>query len=202
MSSSSTLTLYNCIESGNCYKVRLFAALTGIPLQIQNVDLNAGEQHEEWFEHLNPWQHVPVLKHGDVVIWDSQAILVYLAEAFNKHEWLPSDPVGRARVTSWLSVSVNEIQHGPADARLVKYFKLPLRYDDAVKSSGRTLELIEKYLGKHQWLAADKPTIADCAAYPYLKLAPQGGISLEAYPALQRWFKDVEALPGYITVLE
>lgn len=196
----SQIILYNCPPSGNCYKVRLFAALTNIDLDIRGVDLVAGEQKQEWFTQLNPWQQVPVLKDGQTVIWDSQAILVYLAEAYEKHEWLPSSPIGRAKVAQWLSIAVNEIQHGPADARLVKLFGYPLRYDDAVNASERTLKILDHYLSRHQWLAGDRPTIADCATYPYLALAPQGDISLEPYPCLRRWINDIEELPGYISV--
>ncbi|WP_336717897.1 glutathione S-transferase family protein [Asaia bogorensis] len=193
-------TLYNCPPSGNCYKVRLFAALAGIELEIRDVDLAAGAQKTPEFTALNPWQQVPVLQDGETVIWDSQAILVYLAETYGKHDWLPSDPVGRAKVTQWLSVAVNEIQHGPADARLVKLFGYPLRYDDAAKASERTLKIIDHYLSEHKWLATERPTIADCAAYPYLVLAPQGEISLESYPSLRRWISDIVVLPGYISV--
>ncbi|AEI37927.1 MAG: glutathione S-transferase [Zymomonas mobilis subsp. pomaceae] len=194
------IILYNCPPSGNCYKVRLFAALAEIDLDIQNVDLSVGEQKQPWFTALNPWQQVPVLKEGDVVIWDSQAILVYLAEKFGKQAWWPREASIRARVVAWLSVSTNEIQHGPADARLVKLFGTPLRYEDALAASRRTLTIIDKYLATHLWLADSKPTLADCAAYPYLSLAPEGGISLEPYPDLRQWLTRVEALPHYISV--
>ncbi|MBM9400820.1 glutathione S-transferase [Gluconacetobacter azotocaptans] len=196
----SSPVFYNCPPSGNCYKVRLFAALAGIPLDIRNVDLAAGSHKTPEFTALNPWQQVPVLQDGEIVIWDSQAILVYLAEKHAKTAWWPTDPGARAHVVEWLSVSVNEIQHGPADARLVKKFNYPLRYDDAVTASMRTLAIIDRHLTHHAWLAGNRPTLADCAAYPYLALAPEGGISLDAYPALRQWLARVEALPGYISV--
>ncbi|MCQ9156306.1 glutathione S-transferase family protein [Acidomonas methanolica] len=191
---------YNCPPSGNCYKVRLFAALAGIALDIRDVDLAAGAHKTPDFTALSPWQQVPVLRDGETVIWDSQAILVYLAEKHGKAEWWPTDPAARARVVEWLSVSVNEIQHGPADARLVTKFGYPLRYDDVVAASARTLAVIDRHLAGHVWLAGDTPTLADCAAYPYLALAPEGGIALDAYPALRQWLARVEALPGYISV--
>lgn len=192
--------LYNCPPSGNCYKVRLFAALAGIDLDIRDVDLVAGAHKTPEFTALNPWQQVPVLQDGETIIWDSQAILVYLAEKHGKATWWPGDPAARARVVEWLSVSVNEIQHGPADARLVKKFDYPLRYEDAVSASARTLTIIDRHLAIHAWLAGEEPTLADCAAYPYLALAPEGGISLDAYPALRQWLGRVEALPGYVSV--
>ncbi|NIE81061.1 glutathione S-transferase family protein [Asaia sp. As-1742] len=192
--------LYNCPPSGNCYKVRLFAALTGIELDIQDVDIVAGAHKTAGFTALNPWQQVPVLQDRETVIWDSQAILVYLAEKYGKADWWPVDLATRAAVIEWLSVSVNEIQHGPADARLVKLFDYPLRYDDAVRNSQRTLKVIDQHLSTHKWLSADRPTIADCAAYPYLALAPEGDIALDPYRSLRRWIDNMEKLPGYVPV--
>lgn len=192
--------LYNCPPSGNCYKIRLFGSLAGVPLEIHDVDLIAGVQKTAEFTALNPWQQVPVLQDGETVIWDSQAILVYLAEKYGKTSWWPAEPAARARVVEWLSISVNEIQHGPADARLVKKFDYPLRYDDALTASGRTLTIIDRHVATHVWLVGDEPTLADCAAYPYLALAPEGGIALDAYPALRQWISRVESLPGYINV--
>lgn len=194
------MILYNCPPSGNCYKVRLFAALSGLELSVRDVDLAAGEQHQPWFEALNPWQQVPVLHDGEMVLWDSQAILIYLAERHQLWEWWPQEPGARARVAAWLSVSGNEIQHGPADARLVRVFNAPLDYPHAVASAARTLETLEKWLAEHPWLEGSRPTLAECAAYPYVALAPEGGIALDAYPAVRRWLAAVEALPGYVAV--
>ncbi|KGB24780.1 Glutathione S-transferase, subgroup [Acetobacter tropicalis] len=160
----------------------------------------AGAHKTAAFTALNPWQQVPVLQDGETVIWDSQAILVYLAEKYGKTDWWPADPATRAAVIEWLSVSVNEIQHGPADARLVKLFDYPLRYDDAVRNSQRTLKVIDQHLSTQKWLSADRPTIADCAAYPYLALAPEGDIALDPYPSLRRWIDNMEKLPGYVPV--
>nr|WP_322786485.1 glutathione S-transferase [Gluconacetobacter diazotrophicus] len=192
--------LYNCGPSGNCYKVRLFAALAGIPLKILEVDLAGGEHRQPAFTALNPWQQVPVLQDGEIVIWDSQAILVYLAERYAEPEWCPPDPLSRARVMQWLSVSANEIQHGPADARLVRKFAYPLNYDHAVRLSSHVLTTIDAHLADREWLALHLPSIADCAAYPYIALAPEGGISLEPYDAIRAWMARIEALPGYVPI--
>ncbi|MBB2201600.1 glutathione S-transferase [Gluconacetobacter tumulisoli] len=192
--------LYDCGPSGNCYKVRLFAALAGIPLKTLEVDLAGGEHRQPAFTALNPWQQVPVLQDGEVVIWDSQAILVYLAERYAEPEWYPPDPLSRAKVMQWLSVSANEIQHGPADARLVRKFDYPLNYDQAVRLSSHVLATINAHLTDRDWLALRGPSIADCAAYPYIALAPDGGIDLEPYDAIRAWMTRIEALPGYIPI--
>ena len=88
------MKLYDLSLSGNCYKVRLFAALAGIPLEIVAVDFLSGEHKRPPLSDLNPWCEIPILVDGDVVLRDSQAILVYLAGRYGGEQWLPKDPAG------------------------------------------------------------------------------------------------------------
>lgn len=61
------------------------------------------------------------------------------------------------------------------------------------------LRLVDRHLAEHRWLAQDEqPSIADVALYPYLALAPEGGLALDHYPALNAWIARIRALPGYI----
>lgn len=191
------MQLHDLTLSGNCDKVRLFAALTGQALSLQPVDFAAGEQRQPAFLALNPFGQMPVLVDGPRVLRDSQAILVYLARKHGDPAWLPEDPGGLAEVMQWLSTAANEVQHGPANARLVMKFGLPLDLDLAQRTAARVLGLLEAHLQRHAWLACGRPTIADCAVYPYCALAGEGGIDLAPYPALRAWFARIEALPGY-----
>jgi glutathione S-transferase len=69
---------------------------------------------------------------------------------------------------------------------------------NTLQRADRILPLIEAHLAAHQWLALGRPTIADCAVMPYVALAPEGGISLEAYPNIRQWIARIKALPGFI----
>ena len=100
------MKLYDLSLSGNCYKVRLLAALAGIPLEIVAVDFMAGEHKKPPLIDLNPWGEIPILVDGDVVLRDSQAILVYLAAQYAGEAWLPKDAVGMATVVQWLSPAI------------------------------------------------------------------------------------------------
>lgn len=192
------MKLYDLELSGNCYKVRLFAALANIPLEIVPVDFLAGEHKRPPLIDLNPWGQIPVLVDGEVVLRDSQAILVYLAAQYGGEKWLPRDAAGMAGVMQWLSTSANEIQNGPGAARLVDKFGAPLDKADTLRRAARILPLVEQHLGRHAWLAADHPTIADCAVMPYVALAPEGGISLADYPNIGNWINRIRELPGFI----
>lgn len=191
------MKLYDLTLSGNCYKVRLFAALAGIPLDIAAVDFLAGEHKRPPLSDLNPWCEIPILVDGDVVLRDSQAILVYLAGRYGGESWLPKDPAGMAAVAQWLSTAANEVQNGPGAARLVDKFGYTLDKADTLRRAARILPLIDAHLARHAWLALERPTIADCAVFPYVALAPEGGVSLEPYPNIRAWIARVKALPGF-----
>lgn len=192
------MKLYDLELSGNCYKVRLLAALAGIGLDIVPVDFMAGEHKRPPLIDLNPWGELPILQDSEVVLRDSQAILVYLAARYADESWLPRDPAGLGEVMQWLSTSANEIQNGPGAARLVDKFGFGLDKADTVRRADRILPLIEAHLASHDWLAVGRPTIADCAVMPYVALAPEGGVSLDGYPNIRRWIARLKALPGFV----
>lgn len=192
------MKLYDLELSGNCYKVRLFSALAKIPVEIVAVDFLAGEHKRAPLIDLNPWGEIPILEDGEVVLRDSQAILVYLAGKYGGEAWLPKDPAGMAAVMQWLSTSANEIQNGPGAARLVDKFGYAIDKADTLKRSARILPLLDAHLAKHRWLALERPTIADCAVMPYVALAPEGGVSLEPYPNIRRWIGQIKELPGFV----
>lgn len=194
------MKLYDLELSGNCYKVRLLAALAGIPLDIVAVDFMAGEHKKPPLIDLNPWGEIPILVDGDVVLRDSQAILVYLAAKYAGESWLPKDPAGMATVVQWLSTSANEVQNGPGAARLVDKFGYALDKPDTLRRAARILPLIEAHLARHAWLALERPTIADCAVMPYVALAPEGGVSLADFPNIRQWIARIKALPGFVAM--
>ena len=192
------MKLYDLELSGNCYKVRLFAALAKIPLELVPVDFMGGEHKRPPLTNLNPWGELPILEDGKVILRDSQAILVYLAAQYGDENWLPRDATGLGEVMQWLSTSANEIQNGPCAARLADKFGYAIDKANTLERAARILPLIEAHLAAHQWLALGRPTIADCAVMPYVALAPEGGISLEAYPNIRQWIARIKALPGFI----
>jgi glutathione S-transferase len=192
------MKLYDLELSGNCYKVRLFAALARIPIDIVPVDFLGGAHKRPPLLDMNPWGEIPILEDGERVLRDSQAILVYLAAKYTDESWMPRDAAGLGEVMQWLSTAANEVQNGPGAARLVDKFGYALDKAVAVKKAERILALVEAHLARHRWLALERPTIADCAVMPYVALAPEGGISLQPYPQVRQWIGRIQELPGYI----
>lgn len=192
------MTLYDLDVSGNCYKVRLLAALAGIELNLVSVDLARGEHKQPPYIDTAPWGQVPFLEDGEVRLRDSQAILVYLARKYAGHQWWPDGAAQQGDVMQWLSTAANEIHAGPNAARLIDKFDAALDRPRALEISHQVLALLEQHLTQHAWLAIGRPTIAECAMYPYVALSEEGGISLAEYPAIQAWLMRVRHLPGYI----
>lgn len=191
------MKLYDLELSGNCYKVRLFAALAGIDLEIVPVDFLGGEHRRSPLIDLNPWGQLPILVDGDHVLRDSQAILVHLAANYGGAAWWPAEAWQQARLVQWLSTAANEVQNGPAAARLVEKFGYPIDKADTLARSARILPLIDAHLAGRDWLELGRPTIADCAVFPYVALAPEGGVDLGPYRHIARWSAGIKALPGY-----
>ncbi|CAI9122221.1 glutathione S-transferase family protein [Brytella acorum] len=194
------MLLYDLDVSGNCYKIRLFAALTNTKLDLVPVDLAADQNRDPDFRKLNPFGEVPVLIDGDLTLRDSQAILVYLAGRLTDRSWWPEDALSQATITQWLSVASSEVRNGPNTARLIRKFGYPLDMGTAMRWTDKLLPLLNAHVETQDWFALNRPTIADCALFPYLALAPEGSIDLAPYPALGRWIDRVRKLSGFISM--
>ena len=107
------LKLHDLSLSGNCYKVRLFLALIEVEYELIAVDFMAGQHKTPEYLAMNPLGQIPILQDEDLILRDSQAILVYLASQYGSEAWLPNDPVGLGLVMQWLSTAANEIARGP-----------------------------------------------------------------------------------------
>lgn len=197
----TALTLYDYPFSGNCHKVRLLLSLMGVDYRVEPIDIRAGANQAPQFLQRNPRGQVPVLADGDTVIWDSMAILTYLARQYGAPHWLPDDPVTLARVMQWLAVSENEILYGLARARAVLKIGRPFHLEECQAMGRAALTLLEQHLNDHIWLATTAhPSIADIACYPYVALAPEGGIELAPYPFVRAWLERIQDLPGHISM--
>lgn len=193
------ITLYNFPKSGHAHRIELMLSLLGLPAELVFVDLAKGEHKQPQFLAMNPFGQVPVLDDDGTIIADSNAILVYLASTYDAHgQWLPRDPLGAARVQRWLSVAAGPLAFGPAAARLVTVFGASFNSDEVIARAHALLKVMEQELGKAAFLVGDEPTIADVANYSYIAHAPEGNVSLDAYPNVRAWLARIEGLPGFV----
>lgn len=196
-----TIKLYDFELSGNCYKVRLLMSLLGLEHELVPVNLLAGEHKSPKFLQLNLLGEVPVLTDGDLVLADSQAILVYLAKKYGNEAWLPNDAEFLSLIVRWLSIAATEIRQGVATARLFYLFNSKgIDIEAVTEKSAIILQQLEQHLTDSEWLELGHPTIADVAVFPYVALAADGKISLKPYPQILAWCDRLKQLPGFISM--
>jgi len=196
---TNSIRIHYFARSGHAHRAELFASLIGIAHELIDVDLAGGEHRREPFLSLNSSGTVPVIEDGATVVSDSNAILVYLARKYAP-DWLPKDPALEAEVQKFLTFAAGDIAHGPAAARLVTVFGATLDADKAIALAHKAFIWLEGHLDSRTWLVGESPTIADVAVYSYTAHAPEGNVSLEAYPNIRRWLSTVEALTGFVAM--
>lgn len=196
--SQSAVKLYRHPLSGHSHRVELMLSLLDVPTELVFVDLMKGAHKTPEFLALNRFGQVPVIDDNGTVLADSNGILVYLASKYGNGQWLPNDPVEQAKVQRWLSVAAGQISSGPATARLITVFGAGYDAADAIKRSHALLQVMEDELANSAFLAGDKATVADVAAYTYVAHAPEGNVSLDEYPNVRAWLARVEALPKFV----
>lgn len=195
---SSSLTLHGMALSGHSHRVQLFLHLLKLPYRF--VDAPAPVRRSADFLRLNPLGQIPVLEDGELVLADSNAILVYLARRYAPDSgWLPADPVAAAQVQRWLSLAAGEIAFGPARARVkARWGDTGMPAELMHTLADKVLRFMDDSLAGQDFLAAPRPTLADLACYAYVAHAPEGGVSLAAYPHVRGWIARIEALPGFV----
>ncbi|CAE6804979.1 Disulfide-bond oxidoreductase YfcG [Paraburkholderia domus] len=194
------IRLHTTLLSGHGHRVKLFLTLLDLPFEVIELDMRAGDNRRPEYLKLNPFGQVPTIEDGDTVLFDSNAILVYLAKRYGDPSWLPDDALGAAAVQRWLSLAAGQIAYGPCAARLVTVFGAPLNLETAQKIALKLFDVLDAELASKHFAAGDRVSIADIAAHTYIAHAPEGGISLEPYQNIRAWLRRVEALPRFIAM--
>lgn len=195
------IKLYNFPRSGHAHRVELMLSLLQLPTELIFVDLAKGEHKQPQYLAINSFGQVPAIDDNGVVLADSNAILVYLAQKYGNGRWLPADPVGAAHVQRWLSAAAGPIAFGPAAARLITAgVCAQLNAEEVIGRAHNLLKVMELELGKTAYLAGEEPTIADVSAYSYIAHAPEGNVALDDYANVRAWLARVEALPGFVAM--
>lgn len=192
------IKLYRHPLSGHSHRVELFLSLLSLPTELVFVDLANGAHKTTEFVDINAFGQVPVIDDGGTLISDSNAIIVYLAKKYGSGPWQLQDPLTEARIQRWLSVSAGQLAYGPAAARLVTIFGAAFNADEVIARAHALLNVMDVELSDRPFLAGTEVSIADVANYTYIAHAPEGNVSLEAYPNVRAWLQRIEALPGFV----
>ena len=184
----------------NGFKASIALEELALPYEVRAIDLGAGDQKEDWYLALNPNGRIPVIvdhDNDDLAIFESGAILIYLAEKTGR--LLPPDGAARSRVLQWLMFQMGGV--GPMMGQAGVFFryaeeKIPYAIDRYQRESRRLLEVLDLRLGQAEYLGGDDYSIADIATWPWVGAYKWVGITLDGLDHLQRWFDAVGDRPA------
>ena len=171
----------------------------GLPYTVHQVDVTTGIQKEPDFLAINPNGRIPAIvdrDNDDFAIFESGAIMIYLAEKSGK--LLPADVKGRSRVIQWLMFQMGGL--GPMQGQanvFYRYFpeKIPSAIARYQKETKRLYGVLDRQLRENEYLAGDF-SIADIANWSWARMHDWAGVSIDEFPNLQRWLKQIESRPA------
>ncbi|MBS0465841.1 MAG: glutathione S-transferase N-terminal domain-containing protein [Proteobacteria bacterium] len=192
------LTLYTA-ATPNGHKVSIALEELALPYRLSVLDLSAGEQKRPEFLAINPNGRIPaIVDHdaGDFAVFESGAILIYLAEKTGR--LMPQDAKGRSRVLQWLMFQMGGV--GPMMGQANVFYRyFPEKIQPAIaryQAEGRRLfEVLDGHLAQHEWLTGDY-SIADIASWAWVRTHRWSGISIEGLAHLRRWRDAIRARPA------
>jgi len=185
----------------NGRKISIALEELGLPYEVRTIDLMEGEQKEDWFLELNPNGRIPVIRDTEpeepLVIFESGAILVYLAEKTGK--LMPSDVAGRSRVMQWLMFQMGGVGPMMGQANVFARYapeKIPYAIERYQREGRRLFEVMERRLGEARFLAGDEYSVADIANWAWVITHEWSGIDASGLPNLKRWLEEIAARPA------
>lgn len=191
--------------SPNARKALMMLEETGLPYTVQWVDISAGDQHTEAYGRINPNRRIPAIVDRDgpggrpVTVWESGAVLLYLAEKSGR--LLPTDPLRRWQAIQWLFWQTSS--QGPMLGQAAHFVshaaQRGIQADYAVEryrgEAERLYGVLDGRLEAREWIA-DEFSVADIAAFPWVRVAKGQGVDLARHPNVQRWCEAVAARPS------
>ena len=186
----------------NCRKVVAGLDLIGASYDEEILDYFAGDQKQPAYTALNPNAELPTLVDDDLVLWESNAIMVYASEKLGNLSVYPDDPKIRADITRWLLWESSK-WFGTCYAYLVENVVKPILDDvpdeallaDHAPTFHAQAQILEDALAGREWLCDDHATIADIAVAAPMHLHAVQKLPLDDYPNIRAWMARVEALP-------
>jgi glutathione S-transferase len=198
------LILHEDPRSGNCYKIRLTAALLGLPLERKEYDILKGETRTpDFLAHVNSNGRIPVLQIGERLLPESNAACFYLGEG---SDLVPADRFERADMLRWMFFE--QYNHEPNIATLRFWFaylgEATLTQQQRAQVPAKriagedALALMNRHLAGRAWFVGSACTLADISLYAYTHVAEAGGFRLEDHKNVCAWLDRVAALPGFV----
>lgn len=180
----------------NGHKISIALEELGLPYQVHALSFDKKEQKAPEFLRVNPNGRIPAIVDDGFVVFESGAILIYLAEKTG--QLMPSDTKGRSLVLQWLMFQMGGV--GPMQGQANVFFRyFPEKLQGAIDryqhETRRLYEVLDSRLGEAEYLAGDY-SIADIATFPWVRVHDWAGVSVDGLEHLQRWLTAVGERPA------
>jgi len=184
----------------NGWKISIALEEMELPYTLRALSLSKLEQKEEWFLEINPNGRIPAIvdhDNGDFAVFESGAILIYLAEKSGK--FLPTESKARSRVLQWLMFQMGGV--GPMMGQANVFFryapeKIPYAIERYQREVRRLFEVMERQLGTSEYIAGPEYSIADIALWSWIAGYGWSGVSVDGLPQFKRWMELIGARPA------
>ncbi|MEK9671551.1 MAG: glutathione binding-like protein [Rhodospirillaceae bacterium] len=196
----------------NGHKVHIMLEETGLAYNVHPINIQAGDQFGDHFLSISPNNRIPAMIDQDgpggkpYSIFESGAILIYLADKTG--QFLPTEPVKKYDTLQWLMWQMGGVGPMFGQAHHFRGYapeKIQYGIDRYTNEAGRLYRIMDKQLGKHEYLAGSDYTIADMATFPWTRSIDRQGHSLKDFPNVKRWSDTLNARPALakgVTILE
>lgn len=193
----------------NGHKITIFLEETGLPYKIHSINIMKGEQFDPEFLKIAPNNRIPAIvdhepldNKGPISVFESGAILWYLAEKTKK--FIPSDIRGKVKVSEWLFWQMAGL--GPMAGQnhhfnIYAPEKIPYAQERYIKETNRLYGVLNRQLEHHEFVAGDY-SIADMAIYPWIVPWEKQNQNINDFPHLKRWFETMARRPAVIKAYE
>jgi glutathione S-transferase len=195
------MELYGFPLSSHARRVQMLCEEIGIPYNYRTVDLDKNEQSASTFLALNPNGKVPAIDDDGFTLWESHAIMRYLADKHRAKSWYPTEPRARASVEAWLDW--NHTRLGQEAGKMAFHTLIlkdkgdPARVADARKWLEKILPVMDAVLQKQPYLCGAGPTLPDLSAATNMAYLEMCRYDLSPYPAVIRWYEAMKARPSF-----
>lgn len=183
----------------NGWKIAITLEELGLPYSVRHIHFEKKEQKEPWYLEINPNGRIPTIidhDNGDFVVFESGAIMIYLAEKTGK--LMPRDVEGRSTVIQWLMFQMGNVGPMMAQANVFLRYapeKIPYAIERYQREVRRLLEVLDTRLKNHEFLAGDY-SIADIANWSWVHSYKWSGVSIDGLEHLRRWLDVIAARPA------
>ena len=199
-----TMKLHDWQNSYNSRKIRAVAFESDINIEPVANDIKVQAKTPE-FLAMNPNGKVPVLQDGAFTLWESNAILCYVASKDPARRLLPADPTQRAKIDQWLFWQTSALSPSIGKISYERIWKAKLglgtsdeaAVQEAMPEVNRFLSVLDGQLSRSQWVAGNDLTVADFACFAAFTQRSDMHLELGAYPNISKWLEKIESRPSW-----